>query len=130
MCWRNTSWAAPSPNPSAPSPEEAAGADPEVVEPTGTTPGIDPTPTTAQAPDDPAVVPVGDGHWDWLKWLPHHRDHEVVDAAGPRRLTFPDLDAARGSVRAAQLDAAEKDAVSHRGRALALLVPALRALIS
>ena len=29
---------------------------------------------------------------------------------------------------AAQLDAAEKDAVSHRGRALALLVPALRSL--
>ena len=31
---------------------------------------------------------------------------------------------------AAQLSAPEKDAVSHRGRALALLVPALRALIS
>lgn len=47
-----------------------------------------------------AVVAVGDGHWDWLKWLPHHRDHEVVDAAGPRRLTFPDLDAAREACRA------------------------------
>jgi hypothetical protein len=42
-----------------PSPEEAEGADPEFVEPTGTTPGIEPTPTTAQAPDDPAVVQVG-----------------------------------------------------------------------
>jgi XTP/dITP diphosphohydrolase len=29
---------------------------------------------------------------------------------------------------AAQLSPAEKDAISHRGRALALLVPALRAL--
>ncbi len=33
-----------------------------------------------------------------------------------------------GTCSAAQLSAAEKDAVSHRGRALALLVPALRAL--
>ncbi|MCX6480928.1 MAG: non-canonical purine NTP pyrophosphatase, partial [Mycobacterium sp.] len=34
-----------------------------------------------------------------------------------------------GDIRsAAQLDAAEKDAVSHRGRALALLVPVLRSL--
>lgn len=33
-----------------------------------------------------------------------------------------------GGRSAAQLSPAEKDAVSHRGRALALLVPALRAL--
>lgn len=36
----------------------------------------------------------------------------------------------QGTVRtAAQLSAAQKDAASHRGRALALLVPALRALV-
>ncbi len=45
-----------------------------------------------------AVVPVGDGHWDWLKWLPHHRDREVVDAAGPRRLTFPRSRCSTGSL--------------------------------
>jgi XTP/dITP diphosphohydrolase len=33
-----------------------------------------------------------------------------------------------GDRTAAQLSPAEKDAISHRGRALALLVPALRAL--
>lgn len=39
-------------------------------------------------------------------------------------------DGQNGAVRtAAQLSSAEKDAVSHRGRALALLVPALRALV-
>lgn len=38
-----------------------------------------------------AVVPPGDTHWDWLKWLPHHRDDLVLADAGPRRLTFTDL---------------------------------------
>ena len=33
-----------------------------------------------------------------------------------------------GTRSAAQFDAAEKDAVSHRGRALELLVPVLRSL--
>lgn len=37
------------------------------------------------------VVPAGDTHWDWLKWLPHHGDHREADAVGPRRLTFADL---------------------------------------
>lgn len=42
-----------------------------------------------------AVVRPGDTCWDWLKWLPHHRDHLCADSAGPRRLTFPDLAAAQ-----------------------------------
>ncbi|GAS97257.1 cell division protein FtsK/SpoIIIE [Mycolicibacterium canariasense] len=47
-----------------------------------------------------AVVPPGDTHWDWLKWLPHHRDPLVLDGAGPRRLTFTDLAAAQGACAA------------------------------
>ncbi|CDO09839.1 type VII secretion protein EccCb [Mycolicibacterium cosmeticum] len=47
-----------------------------------------------------AVVPPGDTHWDWLKWLPHHRDPLVLDGAGPRRLTFTDLAAAQDACAA------------------------------
>ena len=46
------------------------------------------------------VVPGGDTRWDWLKWLPHHRDHRVSDAVGPRRLTFPALAAAQDTCAA------------------------------
>ena len=46
------------------------------------------------------VVPGSDTRWDWLKWLPHHRDHRVSDAVGPRRLTFPDLAAAQDTCTA------------------------------
>lgn len=31
------------------------------------------------------------GAWDWLKWLPHHQHPSAVDAAGPLRLSYPDL---------------------------------------
>jgi S-DNA-T family DNA segregation ATPase FtsK/SpoIIIE len=47
-----------------------------------------------------AVVPPGDTHWDWLKWLPHHRDSLLCDGAGPRRLTFTDLAAAQDACAA------------------------------
>ncbi|MHA3023475.1 type VII secretion protein EccCb [Mycobacterium sp. BMJ-28] len=42
-----------------------------------------------------AVVAPGVTCWDWLKWLPHHRDHLGHDGAGARRLTFSDLAAAQ-----------------------------------
>lgn len=41
-----------------------------------------------------AVVTDSSGHWDWLKWLPHHQHPSAVDAAGPLRLTYPGLPAA------------------------------------
>lgn len=41
-------------------------------------------------PDDVAVVAVVDDStavlWDWLKWLPHHRDPTRTDDAGPVRM--------------------------------------------
>ncbi|MGB3769648.1 MAG: type VII secretion protein EccCa [Rhodococcus sp. (in: high G+C Gram-positive bacteria)] len=43
-------------------------------------------------PDDVAVVvvagPQSAADWDWVKWLPHHRDTEGSDSAGARRMTF------------------------------------------
>ncbi|BBY28362.1 type VII secretion protein EccCa [Mycolicibacterium sediminis] len=41
-------------------------------------------------PDDVRVVAAVDDStaaaWDWLKWLPHHRDENRIDAAGPVRM--------------------------------------------
>jgi S-DNA-T family DNA segregation ATPase FtsK/SpoIIIE len=45
-----------------------------------------------------AVVTDPPGHWDWLKWLPHHQHPSAVDAAGPLRLTYPSLPAAEGAL--------------------------------
>lgn len=38
------------------------------------------------------------GDWDWLKWLPHHQHPSAVDAAGPLRLSYPDLAAAESAL--------------------------------
>lgn len=50
------------------------------------------------SPAEVAIVAVTGGgqrhQWDWLKWLPHHRDPLMADAAGPRRLTFRTVSAA------------------------------------
>ncbi|HEU0192442.1 MAG TPA: type VII secretion protein EccCa, partial [Mycobacterium sp.] len=43
-----------------------------------------------------AVVSEAREDWDWLKWLPHHRHPNAVDAAGPARMVFPDLTVAEG----------------------------------
>lgn len=47
---------------------------------------------TFHAPEDVLIAAVvdqsGQRHWDWLKWLPHHRHPTSVDACGPTRLTF------------------------------------------
>lgn len=45
-----------------------------------------------------AVVGDPPGHWDWLKWLPHHQHPSAVDATGPLRLTYPDLPAAQAAL--------------------------------
>ncbi|BBY59892.1 non-canonical purine NTP pyrophosphatase [Mycolicibacterium sarraceniae] len=74
-----------------------------------------------------------------LVYGPGHADHAVVRGEWPGVLAreprgeggfgYDPLFVPEGGTRsAAQLSAAEKDAASHRGRALALLIPALRAL--
>ncbi|AUM19903.1 MULTISPECIES: type VII secretion protein EccCa [Rhodococcus] len=45
--------------------------------------------------------------WDWVKWLPHVQNHEIVDGAGSARAVF-------GSVR--DLEAAFADRLTGRGR--------------
>jgi DNA segregation ATPase FtsK/SpoIIIE-like protein len=44
-------------------------------------------------PDDVQLAIVSDDGqaWDWAKWLPHTADDEFVDACGPLRLIFPDV---------------------------------------
>ncbi|MBS9535648.1 type VII secretion protein EccCb [Mycobacterium sp. M1] len=37
-------------------------------------------------------------HWDWLKWLPHHRHPLAVDDAGPARLSYPNRAAATAAL--------------------------------
>ena len=43
-------------------------------------------------PDDVAVVvivgPDAITEWDWVKWLPHHRNPAGDDGAGARRSTY------------------------------------------
>jgi S-DNA-T family DNA segregation ATPase FtsK/SpoIIIE len=34
-------------------------------------------------------------HWEWMKWLPHHQHPSRVDAVGPVRLRYRDVDAAQ-----------------------------------
>ncbi|HEU0192358.1 MAG TPA: type VII secretion protein EccCa, partial [Mycobacterium sp.] len=36
--------------------------------------------------------------WEWLKWLPHHRHPNAVDAAGPARMVYPSLAAAEAAL--------------------------------
>jgi len=45
-----------------------------------------------------AAVTDSSGHWDWLKWLPHHQHPSVGDATGPLRLTYPSLAAAEAAL--------------------------------
>ncbi|MGB5797875.1 MAG: type VII secretion protein EccC, partial [Mycolicibacter algericus] len=45
-----------------------------------------------------AVAADPPGHWDWLKWLPHHQHPSAVDTTGPLRLTYPDLPAAQAAL--------------------------------
>ena len=43
------------------------------------------------------IAAVGDsaaGHWDWLKWLPHHRHPTWRDDVGAVRMVYPSLTAA------------------------------------
>lgn len=45
---------------------------------------------TYQSPTDVkiAIVSHRPEVWEWVKWLPHNRHDELVDACGPRRLVF------------------------------------------
>lgn len=45
---------------------------------------------TYHAPSDVkiAIVSHRPQVWEWVKWLPHNRHDELVDACGPRRLVF------------------------------------------
>ena len=36
------------------------------------------------------VGAVQSAHWDWLKWLPHHRHHTAVDDVGAARMCYRD----------------------------------------
>ena len=68
-------------------------------------------------PEDVAVV-----RGEWPGFI-------ARDPLGDNGFGYDPVFIPEGDIRsAAQLDAAEKDAVSHRGRALALLVPVLRSL--
>ncbi|WP_264068328.1 type VII secretion protein EccCa [Mycolicibacterium komossense] len=54
--------------------------------------------TVLHSPADLVVLAAVDAraadHWDWLKWLPHHRHPSVVDEVGSLRLVYPSLAAA------------------------------------
>ncbi|MEO6792429.1 MAG: type VII secretion protein EccCa [Mycobacterium sp.] len=45
-----------------------------------------------------AVVTDSVGHWDWLKWLPHHQHPSSEDDTGPLRLTYPSLPTAQAAL--------------------------------
>jgi S-DNA-T family DNA segregation ATPase FtsK/SpoIIIE len=51
------------------------------------------------------------GHWDWLKWLPHHQHPSLADAAGPARLTYRSLAAAETALATLLTANAESHAV-------------------
>lgn len=46
-------------------------------------------------PDDVRVAVITDDlpAWEWCKWLPHTGDKDSVDASGPVRLVFPEVEA-------------------------------------
>ncbi len=54
------------------------------------------------SPDDLAVVAVvadsSARHWDWLKWLPHHRHPSMHDQLGALRMVYSTLSAALAAV--------------------------------